>query len=108
MITQSFFLFFSVTLQGTRHSHISHKFKEFFLTVHPADSLYDYEPNGNVRDVGAFQPMLGDALAQISEYCPNAVTQTSSIYKNEVQVYWKAPPAGNKCVTFRYVRKLIS
>ncbi|XP_069946233.1 spondin-1-like [Cherax quadricarinatus] len=36
-----------------------------------------------------------------SEDCPNAVTQTSSISKSEIQVLWTAPPAGSGCVRFR-------
>lgn len=64
--------------------------------------MYGSDREGNHINVGTFHPMLGDALTQISESCPNAVTQTSNIYKSEIQVYWKAPPSGNGCVTFRY------
>lgn len=97
----------SVSLQGSRQFQIPQKFTGFFLTVDSADAVYGSEtPSTQHKDVGSFQPMLGDALTQISDSCQNAVTQTSSILKSEVQVYWKAPSAGNGCVVFRYTMSI--
>lgn len=91
----------TVSLQGVKQYQIAQKFTAFFLTVHSAEALYGGEKESRNQEVGTFHPMLGDALTQISENCPNAVTQTSTIYKSEIQVYWKAPPAGKGCVVFR-------
>ncbi|KAK6620458.1 hypothetical protein RUM44_006859 [Polyplax serrata] len=92
---------YTVSLLGTKQYQVSNKFTGFFLTVQSADALYGNDREGRHTNVGTFHPMLGDALTQISETCPNAVTQTSSIYKSEIQVYWKAPPSGSGCVVFR-------
>ncbi|KAL0268413.1 UNVERIFIED_CONTAM: hypothetical protein PYX00_010368 [Menopon gallinae] len=92
---------YTVSLQGVRQYQVPQKFTGFFLTVHSAEALYGGEKEPRNQEVGTFHPMLGDALTQISETCPNAVTQTSTIYKSEVQVYWKAPPPGKGCVVFR-------
>lgn len=98
----------TVSLLGTKQYQVSNKFTGFFLTVQSADALYGNDREGRHTNVGTFHPMLGDALTQISETCPNAVTQTSSIYKSEIQVYWKAPPSGSGCVVFRSVLSIYS
>ncbi|EEB11096.1 f-spondin, putative [Pediculus humanus corporis] len=92
---------YTVSLQGVKQYQALNKFTAFFLTVESSEYAFGNDREIRHYDVGTFHPMLGDALTQISESCPNAVTQTSSIFKSEIQVYWKAPPSGNGCVVFR-------
>ncbi|XP_035212991.1 spondin-1-like isoform X5 [Stegodyphus dumicola] len=51
-------------------------------------------------DVGSFQ-LFGDAMCKYSEECPNAIVHASLIPKQDIQVMWKAPPAGTGCVVFK-------
>ena len=70
----------------------------------------DYELNTSEADdanlslgtrlTGSYQ-LLGDVLTRFSDHCTNTVTQTSTVPKPEIQVLWKAPPAGSGCVVFR-------
>jgi hypothetical protein len=46
--------------------------------------------------------LFGDTSTKFSDRCPNAVIQTSSIPKSDIQVLWTAPPKGSGCVAFRY------
>ncbi|KAK8753005.1 hypothetical protein OTU49_001961, partial [Cherax quadricarinatus] len=86
-----------VSVQGWRTQYSVQKFTGFLLLVEASQSPVDiYGP----QSVGTFQ-LYGDALTMHSEDCPNAVTQTSSISKSEIQVLWTAPPAGSGCVRFR-------
>ncbi|XP_077292585.1 spondin-1-like [Arctopsyche grandis] len=52
------------------------------------------------RKAGNFQ-IVGDSLTQYSDKCQNAVTQTSHMAKNLVEVLWIAPPSGSGCVTIK-------
>lgn len=56
----------------------------------------------SARNVGVFS-LFGDTATKFSDRCPNAIVQTSSIPKSDVQVLWKAPPKGSGCVVFRCV-----
>jgi hypothetical protein len=56
----------------------------------------------NTRNVGVFS-LFGDTSTKFSDRCPNAIVQTSSIPKSDVQVLWTAPPKGSGCVVFRCV-----
>ncbi|XP_042863867.1 spondin-1-like isoform X1 [Penaeus japonicus] len=88
---------YTVSLQGWRTQYSVQKFIGFMLVVEPSHSPVDiFGP----QSVGTFQ-LYGDALTMHSDDCPNAVTQTSSILKSEIQVLWTAPPADSGCVTFR-------
>lgn len=88
---------YTVSVQGWRTQYSVQKFVAFLLVVEASQSPVDiYGP----QSVGTFQ-LYGDALTMHSENCPNAVTQTSSISKSEIQVLWTAPPAGSGCVRFR-------
>ncbi|XP_064108632.1 spondin-1-like isoform X2 [Macrobrachium nipponense] len=89
---------YTVSLQGWRTQYSVQKFTGFMLVVEASQQTQTnlYGP----RSVGTFQ-LYGDALTMHSEDCPNAVIQTSSISKSEIQVLWTAPPAGSGCVIFR-------
>lgn len=88
---------YTITLQGFRSQVLTHKFIGFMLIVEPKERGNDISAR---PDVGSFY-LFGDALSQFSEECPNAIIQTSLIPKWEVQVMWKAPPAGTGCVVFK-------
>jgi hypothetical protein len=60
----------------------------------------------DTRNVGGFS-LFGDTSTKFSDRCPNAVIQTSSIPKTDVQVLWTAPPKGSGCVAFRYSVRLV-
>ncbi|KAL9692240.1 hypothetical protein quinque_000022, partial [Culex quinquefasciatus] len=66
---------------------VPHKFSGFFLAAEKELSLNRPELQGNNG---------GNASA-----ASNAVTQTSSIPKSEIQVNWIAPPAGSGCIAIR-------
>jgi len=56
----------------------------------------------STRNVGVFS-LFGDTSTKFSDRCPNAIEQTSSIHKSDIQVLWTAPPRGSGCVVFRCV-----
>ena len=58
--------------------------------------------NYSTRNVGAFS-LFGDTATKLSDRCPNAIVQTSSTQKSDIQVLWKAPPKSSGCVVFRCV-----
>lgn len=97
---------YTISLVGIRSMQVPHKFSGFFLAAEKELSLNRPEMqnnNGNgggLHNVGTFH-LLGDALTKFSERCPNAVTQTSSIPKSEIQVNWIAPAAGSGCIAIR-------
>lgn len=118
---------YTIVLQGDQRIANSksignvHKFTEFVIQVEPRESTNPpvqgpaYQPSPfqsqtskymqesqPFTDVGSFQPQLySDSLVKSSEQCPNAVTHTTSVPKNEISVMWLAPSAGSGCVVFR-------
>ncbi|XP_053683721.1 spondin-1-like [Sabethes cyaneus] len=93
---------YTISLVGIRSMQVPHKFSGFFLAAEKELSLIrpDQPINGDLHTVGTFH-LLGDAQTKFSERCPNAVTQTSSIPKSEIQVNWIAPPAKSGCIAIR-------
>ncbi|XP_021918069.1 spondin-1-like isoform X3 [Zootermopsis nevadensis] len=96
---------YTVNLKGERILQSPQKFTGFMLVVEPwvdgplrgmVVPVNDY----NTRNVGVFN-LFGDTSTKFSDRCPNAVIQTSSIPKSDVQVLWTAPPKGSGCVAFR-------
>lgn len=88
---------YTVSLLGWREQYSVKKFTGFLLLVEPSQvPINVYGP----QSVGIFQ-LYGDAFTMHSEDCPNAITQTSSIPKSEIQVLWTAPPLNSGCVRFR-------
>ncbi|XP_055530253.1 spondin-1 [Wyeomyia smithii] len=93
---------YTISLVGIRSMQVPHKFSGFFLAAEKEMSLIrpDQSLNGDPHTVGTFH-LLGDGQTKFSERCPNAVTQTSSIPKSEIQVNWVAPPARSGCIAIR-------
>ncbi|XP_069679173.1 spondin-1-like isoform X2 [Periplaneta americana] len=101
---------YTVSLQGERIQHNPQKFTGFMLVVEPSNGYLPSWGNGmprsgsmhefSNRNVGTFS-LFGDALTKFSDHCPNAVIQTSSIPKSDIQVLWTAPSQGSGCVVFR-------
>ncbi|KAH7644159.1 spondin-1-like protein [Dermatophagoides farinae] len=51
-----------------------------------------------------FQPQVyTDSLVKLSKDCPNAVTHTSPVPKNEISVMWLAPQQGSGCIVFKAI-----
>ncbi|XP_017772069.1 PREDICTED: spondin-1 isoform X2 [Nicrophorus vespilloides] len=90
---------YNIFLRSNGEYQAKNKFKDFLLLV-------EHEPSekilGEVHNpsVGTLQ-LLGDMLMKFSEKCRNAVMQTNSLPKSEVQVLWVAPPSGSGCVAIR-------
>ncbi|XP_054716081.1 spondin-1-like [Uloborus diversus] len=88
---------YTVTLQGYSSQFAVQKFVGFMLMVEPKEIKNDISAR---PDVGSFQ-LFGDAMCKYSEECPNAIVHASGIPKQDIQVMWKAPPAGTGCVVFK-------
>ncbi|XP_055952106.1 spondin-1-like isoform X4 [Argiope bruennichi] len=88
---------YTVTLQGYTTQFAVQKFIGFMLIVEPKEIKNDITAR---PDVGSFQ-LFGDAMCKYSEECPNAIVHASLIPKQDIQVMWKAPPAGTGCVVFK-------
>ncbi|XP_023721830.1 spondin-1 isoform X3 [Cryptotermes secundus] len=103
---------YTISLKGERIQKTPQKFTGFMLVVEPSNeylaSWVDdplrsiaVPPNDySTRNVGVFS-LFGDASTRFSDRCPNAVIQTSSMPKSDIQVLWTAPPRGSGCVVFR-------
>ncbi|KAJ9594398.1 hypothetical protein L9F63_014188, partial [Diploptera punctata] len=102
----------AVSLQGERIMQSPQKFTGFMLVVEASNGYLPSWADGYMkgqpspyedfigRKVGTFS-LFGDALTKFSDTCPNAVMQTSSIPKSEIQVLWTAPAHNSGCVVFR-------
>ncbi|XP_015109326.1 spondin-1 isoform X2 [Diachasma alloeum] len=68
------------------------KFTRFLLTV----------DNTNISSsVEGTLDLIDEDLAQFSERCLNAVTESSMVLKESVNVAWISPPAGSGCILIR-------
>ncbi|XP_044594541.1 spondin-1-like isoform X4 [Cotesia glomerata] len=89
-----------VTLEGTKLQHTvsqdsagyREKFTRFILT---ADNKND---SSTVE--GTFD-LIDEMLTQFSDKCPNSVSETSNIPKEEIAVAWTSPPEGSGCILIR-------
>ena len=111
---KSWILFFAVSLKGERILQTPQKFTGFMLVVEPSNDFLPSWVDGtqrgmmvpvsdySTRNVGVFS-LFGDTSTKFSDRCPNAIVQTSSIPKSDIQVLWTAPPRGSGCVVFRCV-----
>nr|XP_027204140.1 spondin-1-like isoform X2 [Dermatophagoides pteronyssinus] len=99
----------------------SQRFTEFVLYVVPKDFLSSQSSPSlsssssvspsltstqqrSLFDVGSFQPQVyTDSLVKLSKDCPNAVTHTSPVPKNEISVMWLAPQQGSGCIVFKAI-----
>lgn len=85
-----------VTLVGARTHDVVQKFTKFELVLDPLDPGAPRTP----RAQGQFQ-LFADTLSRFDEECTNSVIEADDLPKTEVQVMWKAPPAGSGCVLIK-------
>lgn len=73
---------FPVYLRGTKRTELQNKFTHFILSV------INEQPGKDVTSpsIGSLQ-LYGDSLTKFSERCQNAVVETNSQPKSEIQVY---------------------
>lgn len=103
---------YTVSLKGERILQTPQTFTGFMLVVEPSNDFLPSWVDGlqrgmmvpmsdySTRNVGVFS-LFGDTSTKFSDRCPNAIVQTSSIPKSDIQVLWTAPPKGSGCVVFR-------
>ncbi|XP_050679817.1 spondin-1 isoform X2 [Leptidea sinapis] len=85
-----------VTLVGARTHDVVQQFTKFQIVVDPLDPAAPRTP----RTQGQFQ-LFADTLTKFDEECTNSVVEADDLPKTEVQVMWKAPPAGSGCVLLK-------
>ncbi|XP_046978511.1 spondin-1 [Vanessa cardui] len=85
-----------VTLVGSRTHDVVQQFTRFQLTIDPLDPAAPRSPHKQ----GQFQ-LFADTLTKFDEECINSVIEADDLPKTEVQVMWKAPPAGSGCVMLK-------
>lgn len=85
-----------VTLVGSRTHDVVQQFTKFTLVVDPLDTAAPRNPHKQ----GQFQ-LFADTLTKFNEECTNSVIEADDLPKTEVQVMWKAPPAGSGCVVLK-------
>lgn len=88
---------YTITLRGAKRSSGGRNtFTKFMLVVEPSEIR-----NGiGISNPGTFQ-LVGDARTKFSDQCRNAVVHTSEVIKDEVRVFWTAPPVDSGCVVFK-------
>lgn len=87
---------YAVTLVGSRTHDVVQQFTRFKLVADPLDPAIRRTPSKQ----GQFQ-LFADTLTKFDEECTNSVVQSDDLPKTEVQVMWKAPPAGSGCVLLK-------
>ncbi|KAL4704184.1 hypothetical protein ACJJTC_000054 [Scirpophaga incertulas] len=85
-----------VTLVGSRTHDVVQQFTRFKLSLEPLDPGVLRAPSRQ----GQFQ-LFADTLSQFDPECINSVVEADDLPKTEVQVMWKAPPAGSGCVLLK-------
>ncbi|KAL0884286.1 hypothetical protein ABMA27_016271 [Loxostege sticticalis] len=85
-----------VTLVGSRTHDVVQQFTRFKITLEPLDPAALRAPSKQ----GQFQ-LFADTLTTFDEECINSVVEADDLPKTEVQVMWKAPPAGSGCVLLK-------
>ncbi|XP_072941725.1 spondin-1 [Epargyreus clarus] len=85
-----------VTLVGSRTHDVVQQFTRFELALQPLDPAAPRSP----RAQGHFQ-LFADTLSKFHDECTNTVVEADTLPKTEVQVMWKAPPAGSGCVLIK-------
>lgn len=90
---------YTIFLRGLNDFQTQHKFKDFLLLVeHEVSEKTVFGEQPHNPSVGSLQ-LYGDMLTKFSEKCRNAVIQTNSLPKSEIQILWLAPPSGSGCVS---------
>ncbi|KAK2584629.1 hypothetical protein KPH14_006978 [Odynerus spinipes] len=85
---------YTISLKGSRTHERLQQFTRFTLSVHS-----QHAPNNPAVRVGYFQ-LFPDSLTTFNEDCINTISEATDYPKSEIQVMWKAPPAGSGCVIF--------
>ncbi|KAJ8679348.1 hypothetical protein QAD02_015135 [Eretmocerus hayati] len=85
---------YHISLQGSNLNGREQYFTRFTLSVDSQN-----EPFNPAARVGFFQ-IFPDSLIEFNEDCVNTISEVSDLPKSEVQVMWRAPPAGSGCVMF--------
>ncbi|XP_068628147.1 spondin-1 [Battus philenor] len=85
-----------VTLVGSRTHDVVQQFTRFKLVLDPLDPAVARTPSKQ----GQFQ-LFADTLTKFDEECVNSVVEADDLPKTEIQVMWKAPPAGSGCVLLK-------
>ncbi|XP_012289125.1 spondin-1 [Orussus abietinus] len=85
---------YTISLQGSRTHERLQQFTRFTLSL---DS--QHSPKSSNARVGFFQ-LFSDSLTSFNEDCVNTISEATDYPKSEIQVMWKAPPAGSGCVIF--------
>ncbi|KAG6460169.1 hypothetical protein O3G_MSEX011826 [Manduca sexta] len=85
-----------VTLVGSRTHDVVQQFVRFKITLNPLDPAAARRPSKQ----GQFQ-LFADTLTSFDDECTNSVVEADDLPKTEVQVMWKAPPAGSGCVLLK-------
>ncbi|CAK1544782.1 unnamed protein product [Leptosia nina] len=85
-----------VTLVGSRTHDVVQQFTKFQIVADPLDPKQPRVP----RKQGQFQ-LFADTLTRFDDECINSVVEADDLPKTEVQVMWKAPPAGSGCVLLK-------
>ncbi|RVE42539.1 hypothetical protein evm_012819 [Chilo suppressalis] len=85
-----------VTLVGSRTHDVVQQFTRFKLTLEPLGGRDLHAPSR----LGQFQ-LFADTLTSFDDECVTAVLEADDLPKTEVQVMWKAPPAGSGCVLLK-------
>ncbi|XP_004927733.1 spondin-1 [Bombyx mori] len=85
-----------VTLVGSRTHDVVQQFAGFKIILDPLNPDTRRAPSKQ----GQFQ-LFADTLTKFDEECTNSVVEADDLPKTEVQVMWKAPPAGSGCVLLK-------
>ncbi|XP_058804419.1 spondin-1 isoform X2 [Phymastichus coffea] len=85
---------YTISLQGPSDYERPKQFKRFTLSVDSQNAPFNLATR-----VGFFQ-IFPNSLIEFNEECVNTVSEVSDYPKTEVQVMWRAPPAGSGCVIF--------
>lgn len=85
-----------VTLVGSRTHDVVQQFTRFKIVLDPLDPAAARAAGSQ----GQFQ-LFADTLTRFDEECTNSVLEADDLPKTEVQVMWKAPPAGSGCVLLK-------
>lgn len=78
---------------GYNISNIQGKFTRFLLTTDNKNESSNVEGKFDIID---------ESLTMFSDKCPNTVTETTKISKEQISVAWTSPPEGSGCILLRY------
>ncbi|CAG9857851.1 unnamed protein product [Phyllotreta striolata] len=89
---------YTILLNSASKSNSKQQFTHFILSI--TNDKYQRNNNGDSNSVGSLQ-LYGDTLTKFSDSCQNAVVQTDSQPKSEIQILWMAPARVSGCIKIR-------